>query len=86
MAAHSTPGKYSVGLVQMTMSADPDANLRHAIAKVAEAAAAGAKVVCLPELAPPDELFDLVDQLRSHSSIMTRRHDPQNVKSAPVPS
>ena len=50
MAAHSTPGKYSVGLVQMTMSADPDANLRHAIAKVAEAAAAGAKVVCLPEL------------------------------------
>lgn len=50
MADNSTPGKYSVGLVQMTMSADPDANLRHAVAKVGEAAAAGAKVVCLPEL------------------------------------
>ena len=50
MADNSTLGKYSVGLVQMTMSADPDANLRHAIAKVGEAAAAGARVVCLPEL------------------------------------
>ena len=50
MADNSTPGKYSVGLVQMTMSADPDANLRRAVAKVGEAAAAGAKVVCLPEL------------------------------------
>ena len=50
MTDNSTPGKYSVGLVQMTMSADPDANLRHAVAKVGEAAAAGAKVVCLPEL------------------------------------
>ena len=50
MADNSTLGKYSVGLVQMTMSTDPDGNLRHAIAKVGEAAAAGARVVCLPEL------------------------------------
>src|SRR3989440_10886537 len=42
--------KFKVGLVQMAMSADPDANLQTAVAKVAEAAAAGAQLVCLPEL------------------------------------
>jgi N-carbamoylputrescine amidase len=42
--------KYRVGLVQMAMSADPALNLRTAVAKVAEAAAAGAQLVCLPEL------------------------------------
>jgi N-carbamoylputrescine amidase len=44
------PTKYKVGLVQMAMSADPDANLKTAVAKVEEAAAAGARLVCLPEL------------------------------------
>ena len=39
-----------VGLVQMSMSADPAENLRKAVARVAEAKAAGADVVCLPEL------------------------------------
>jgi len=39
-----------VGLVQMAMSADAAANLKHAIAQVEEAAAAGARLVCLPEL------------------------------------
>ncbi len=34
----------------MAMSADPDANLKKAVAKVSEAAAAGARLVCLPEL------------------------------------
>src|SRR5438128_2239902 len=42
--------RYKIGLVQMAMSADPDANLNTAVAKVAEAAAAGARLVCLPEL------------------------------------
>src|SRR5256714_6497201 len=42
--------RYKVGLVQMAMSADPDANLKKAVAKVSEAAAAGARLVCLPEL------------------------------------
>src|SRR5213595_668781 len=42
--------RYKVGLDQMAMSADPDANLQTAVAKVAEAAAAGAQLVCLPEL------------------------------------
>ena len=39
-----------VGLVQMSMSADPADNLRKAVARVGEAKAAGADVVCLPEL------------------------------------
>jgi N-carbamoylputrescine amidase len=39
-----------LGLVQMQMSADPADNLARAIAKVREAAARGATVICLPEL------------------------------------
>jgi N-carbamoylputrescine amidase len=50
MTATSPPGRYKIGLVQMAMSADPADNLRRAIAKVAEAAAGGARLVCLPEL------------------------------------
>ncbi|HEV2749324.1 MAG TPA: carbon-nitrogen hydrolase [Gemmatimonadales bacterium] len=50
MTPASLPTTYKVGLVQMAMSADPDTNLRQAVAKVAQAAAAGARVVCLPEL------------------------------------
>jgi N-carbamoylputrescine amidase len=44
------PSTFRVGLVQMKMSADPDANLRAAVARVGEAAAQGAGIVCLPEL------------------------------------
>src|SRR2546425_9493292 len=44
------PARYNVGLVQMAMSAEPEANVQRAVAKVAEAAAAGAHLVCLPEL------------------------------------
>jgi N-carbamoylputrescine amidase len=40
----------TVGLVQMSMSADADENLRKAVARVAEAKGKGADVVCLPEL------------------------------------
>jgi N-carbamoylputrescine amidase len=42
--------RFRVGLVQMAMSADPGRNLETAAARVAEAAARGAQVVCLPEL------------------------------------
>ncbi len=42
--------KFKVGLVQMSMSADPQANLEKAAARVGEAARRGAEVVCLPEL------------------------------------
>ncbi len=43
-------GAIHVGLVQMSMSADADENLRKAAARVAEAKGRGADVVCLPEL------------------------------------
>jgi N-carbamoylputrescine amidase len=42
--------KFKVGLVQMSMSRDPRENVDKAVAKVKEAAKAGAQVVCLPEL------------------------------------
>jgi len=41
---------FTVALVQMSMSPDADQNLQKAAARVREAAAAGANVVCLPEL------------------------------------
>ena len=47
---HSKPNKFRVGLVQMAMSGDPQANEEKAAAKVEEAARKGAEVVCLPEL------------------------------------
>ena len=50
MPPTAAPTRYQVGLVQMAMSADPDTNLRAAVAKVGDAAAAGAELVCLPEL------------------------------------
>ena len=42
--------KYNVGLVQMRMSADPEANFASAVRHVREAARLGANIVCLPEL------------------------------------
>src|SRR5207244_9966626 len=50
MTHRQPPARYTVGLVQMAMSADPDANLKKAVAKVSEAAAAGARLVGLAEL------------------------------------
>jgi N-carbamoylputrescine amidase len=41
---------FRVGLVQMAMSREPGENLEKAVARVREAARAGAEVVCLPEL------------------------------------
>lgn len=42
--------KYTIGLVQMAMSADVDENLRRAVEFVREAAGKGAKIICLPEM------------------------------------
>src|SRR5881394_1547649 len=50
MTDTSPPNRYTIGLVQMAMSPDPAANLEKALGKVAEAAASGASLVCLPEL------------------------------------
>jgi len=44
------PPKFKVGLVQMSMTADPDANLTKAVARIKDAAQQGANFVCLPEL------------------------------------
>jgi N-carbamoylputrescine amidase len=46
----SSRSKYITGLVQMACSPDPNANLERALNHVKEAARAGAKLVCLPEL------------------------------------
>lgn len=42
--------KYKVGLIQMSCSPDPDANLEKAAERVREAAKQGAQIICLPEL------------------------------------
>jgi len=42
--------KYKVGLVQMRMGPDPEANFAAALGHVREAAGRGANIVCLPEL------------------------------------
>jgi N-carbamoylputrescine amidase len=47
MAAAS---EVTLGLIQMRCSTDPDDNVARAVARVREAARAGAQVVCLPEL------------------------------------
>ena len=44
------PMQFKVGLVQMSMSDDPEANLGKAVARIREAAEQGATLVCLPEL------------------------------------
>src|ERR1700756_1683246 len=45
-----SPDSFTVGLIQMHCSADPDDNLRRAVEKVRAAAKQGAQMVCLPEL------------------------------------
>jgi len=50
MNGPAAPTRYKVGLVQMAMSTDPGRNLEVATTRVAEAARAGAALVCLPEL------------------------------------
>jgi len=42
--------KYNVGLVQMHMGPDPEANLASAVRHIREAARLGANIICLPEL------------------------------------
>src|ERR1700760_4798738 len=44
------PSKTKVALIQMSCVPDTQANLDKAVARVREAAEAGAKLICLPEL------------------------------------
>jgi N-carbamoylputrescine amidase len=46
----STGQPFTLGLIQMRASADPDDNLRRACDSLRKAASQGAQVVCLPEL------------------------------------
>jgi N-carbamoylputrescine amidase len=70
------PEKFRVGLVQMSMTPDPDENLHHAIERVGEAAARGAQIVCLPELFQTQyfcqredaSLFDLAEPIPGPTS------------------
>jgi N-carbamoylputrescine amidase len=50
MVAKTASQTFTIGLVQMRMAPDPIVNLERAVAKVREAAACGAQIVCLPEL------------------------------------
>jgi N-carbamoylputrescine amidase len=68
--------KYVVGLVQMRMVADPEANFASAIRHIEEAARLGANVVCLPELFRAQyfcqrediRLFDLAEPIPGQST------------------
>ena len=44
------PGKFTIGLIQMALGADLNANLKKAISMIERAAKQGAEVICLPEL------------------------------------
>src|SRR5207248_4240915 len=77
---------FRVGLVQMSMSADPQDNLDKAATRVEEAARKGAQVVCLPELyrspyfcqREDASLFDLAETVPGPSterlSAVARKH------------
>jgi len=68
--------KYNVGLVQMRMGADPEANFAAAVAHIRQAAKMGANIVCLPELFQTQyfcqrediRLFDLAEPIPGPST------------------
>jgi N-carbamoylputrescine amidase len=72
----SNTRKYKVGLVQMSMGPDPEANLAAAIEHIYEAARRGANIVCLPELfraqyfcqREDTRLFDLAEPIPGPST------------------
>ncbi len=65
-----------VALIQMSMSADPEANLAKAVSRTREAALAGAHLICLPELfraqyfcqREDHALFDLTESIPGPST------------------
>ena len=72
----SKPRKYNVGLVQMSMGPDPEANFASAVRHIREAARLGAQIVCLPELFRAQyfcqredlRLFDLAESIPGPST------------------
>ncbi|HXG10952.1 MAG TPA: carbon-nitrogen hydrolase [Gemmataceae bacterium] len=66
------PDTFTIGLVQMRCAAEPEANLDKAVARIRQAAAAGAQIICLPEL--------------FRSLYFCQREDPANFELAePIP-
>jgi N-carbamoylputrescine amidase len=74
MSAASQP--FTIALVQMRCAAEPQANVDTAVARLREAAAAGAQVACLPELfrtpylcqREDPSLFDLAEPIPGPTS------------------
>jgi N-carbamoylputrescine amidase len=72
----SNARKYVVGLVQMRMGPDPEANFASAVRHVEQAAQLGANIVCLPELfraqyfcqREDTRLFDLAEPIPGPST------------------
>jgi N-carbamoylputrescine amidase len=68
--------KYKVGLIQMSMGEDLDANLKKAVEFARDAAGRGAKVICLPEMFRSQyfcqkedaDLFDLAETIPGPST------------------
>ena len=68
--------KFKVGLIQMRMAADPEANFASAVERIQEAARLGANIVCLPELfraqyfcqREDTRLFDLAEPIPGPSA------------------
>ncbi|HED38423.1 MAG TPA: carbon-nitrogen hydrolase [Ignavibacteria bacterium] len=50
MKKYNHPRKFTVGLLQLSFSKDPDENLKKAVSWIEKAANKGAHVICLPEL------------------------------------
>jgi len=71
MLAMHAPRKFAVGLIQMTVDPDPARNMRNAVSQIRNAADAGARIVCLPELflsryfcqTEDTSLFDLAEPI-----------------------
>jgi len=66
-----TQDRFQIGLIQLSCSPDPDANLQKAVQRVREAGRNGAQIVCLPELfrtqyfcqREDPALFDLAEEI-----------------------
>jgi N-carbamoylputrescine amidase len=72
----NAPDNVTIGLVQMRCEAAPEANLEKAIARIRQAAADGAQIICLPELfrspyfcqRQDPSLFDLAEPIPGPST------------------
>jgi N-carbamoylputrescine amidase len=87
MKKESTPEKFTIGLIQMSMSTNTEDNLKKAVDRIAKAAKKGARVICLPELFRSQyfcqkediENFNLAETIPGHSTEVlgeaARRHN-----------